>query len=171
MCVPISREDLLKGPQYVYKHRERSGKGEHVTYDGEELLNLKPFEVQEKVRTLKKVSANGLSGSVFIPEVEHPPCIALALKKTHPDHWERYLLTTYFHKIGSFGSYELTPEQEEKLVQDLIAFYSTLKWGDWNLGKTTYQVNNIIQEKYRKPACGWIMSNNGCPGLCGYYRE
>jgi len=171
-CLPIPREIFVKGILEVESYRKGDGVEAELIIDGKELLDLEQFVVKEK--PLKGISSpvlQKLSGSIFGPEVsELPSCIQQILKKKAPEHYERYYLTTFFHWLASFGSYEMEQDQEAGLIEELIQFYSTLEWEDFDENKTRYQVENIVKEKYRMPNCEWVISDGDCPGLCGHYR-
>jgi len=169
LCLPIPREEFLKGPVYVEQFRNR--KDGELIIDGSEFLDLEQFVVKERpIRRVSYLDKKKFAGSIFIPEAELPSCIQQILKKKAPEHYERYYLTTFFHWLASFGSYDMEQDQEAGLIEELIQFYSTLEWEDFDENKTRYQVENIVKEKYRMPNCSWVISNGDCPGLCGHYR-
>jgi len=169
LCLPIPRKVLLQGAVAVEEYRNR--KDAELIIDGEELLDLEQFVVKDQpLRRVSYLDKNKFSGSIFVPEAELPPCIQQILKKEAPEHYERYYLTTFFHWLASFGSYDMEQDQEAGLIEELIQFYSTLEWEDFDENKTRYQVENIVKEKYRMPNCSWVISNGDCPGLCGHYR-
>ena len=169
LCLPICRSDFVKGQDYV--ERLRNNRDGELIIDGKELLDLNQFLVEDQpLRRVSYLDKNKFSGSIFVPEAELPACIQQILKKKAPEHYERYYLTTFFHWLASFGSYDMEQDQEVGLIEELIQFYSTLEWEDFDENKTRYQVENIVKEKYRMPNCSWVISNGDCPGLCGHYR-
>ncbi len=153
-CIPIHVEEI--GKEDGSKQRI----GERYIY-GTKLLDLSTF-TEDKFEYIKADVLKDMKIDSDIPLI---PCIKNIISKINPNQTERYTLVVYLSNALRAGR-DLRYFDQVFLADELKNFFLTncQHWMDFDIGKTMYQVRNILPKTNIICGCHFLKGKGVCIG-------
>ncbi len=150
-CVPIRPDELGRedGKQQRFER----------FIHGTKLLDLSTF-TEDKFEYIK---SDILADMHINTKIVLLPCIRNIVKKINPTQTERYVLVVYLSNALRNGR-DLRNFDQGFLVEELKKFFceNAMHWMDFNIGKTMYQIKNIMPKTNVICGCKFLKGKGVC---------